>query len=311
MLVASTGGHLAQLHALAPRITGLAPEDRTWVTFDTPQSRSLLSDEVEVVYVAYTAPRDWRNAARNLPVAWRLARSGRFGQVVSTGSGIALSFLPLARAHGIDVTYIESAARGDGPSLTGRLLARVPGTRLGTQYRVWSDDRWRYVGSVLDAYAAEDRENRLAEPRRILVTLGTIPYGFRRLVECLVELLPADVQVTWQVGATDVSGLPIESCTTMPGDQLGRLASEADVVIAHAGTGSALMALERGRCPILVPRERRHDEHVDDHQAQIAAELAQRGLAIQRSVDQLTWEDVRAAAGARIRRAASPPALTL
>ncbi|MCW2960214.1 MAG: glycosyltransferase 28 domain protein, partial [Thermoleophilia bacterium] len=39
LFVASTGGHLAELHALAPRLG--ATEHDTWVTFDTPQSRAL------------------------------------------------------------------------------------------------------------------------------------------------------------------------------------------------------------------------------------------------------------------------------
>ena len=43
MLVASTGGHLAQMFKLAPRIEP-DPARRVWVTFDTPQSRSLLDD---------------------------------------------------------------------------------------------------------------------------------------------------------------------------------------------------------------------------------------------------------------------------
>ena len=54
--------------------------------------------------------------------------------VVSTGSGIALSYMPLARARGIPCHYMESAARSDGPSRTGRILCRVHGVHLYTQY---------------------------------------------------------------------------------------------------------------------------------------------------------------------------------
>ena len=38
----------------------------------------------------------------------------------------------------------------------------------------------------------------------------------------------------------------------------------ADVVISHAGVGSALTALRCGKRPILVPREAARGEHVDD-----------------------------------------------
>lgn len=308
LLVASTGGHLSQLHALAPRIPDADPADRTWVTFDTPQSRSLLAGE-DVVFVHYTAPRDWRSIARNLAPAWRLLGEHRFGHVISTGSGIALTFLPLARAKGVPTTYVESAARSEGPSMTGRILARVPGVRLGTQYRAWADERWTYVGSVLDGWAAEQPPDGagVVPIRRALVTLGTIPYDFRRLVERLLAILPEDVEVTWQTGVTDVTGLPLQGRAQMPGDELEAAIRTADVVVAHAGTGSALAALGAGRCPLLVPRERAHGEHVDDHQRQIASELASRGLALHRAVEELTLADLEQAAATRIVRVPPPP----
>jgi UDP-N-acetylglucosamine--N-acetylmuramyl-(pentapeptide) pyrophosphoryl-undecaprenol N-acetylglucosamine transferase len=303
LLVASTGGHLSQLHALAPRIPGV--ERRTWVTFDTPQSRSLLAGE-DVVFVRYTAPRDWRNVARNLLPAGRLLARGRFDHVISTGSAIALAFLPLARARGLRATYVESAARSRGPSLTGRIVARVPGVRLGTQYPAWAGGRWAYVGSVLDGYAPVPQAAP-PELRRVVVTLGTIPYGFRRLLERMLAVLPAGVEVTWQTGVTDVAGLPIAARAELPGDELDAAIAAADVVVAHAGTGSALAALNAGRCPLLVPRERAHGEHVDDHQREIAAELAGRGLALQRAADALALADLHAAATVRIERVPPPP----
>ncbi len=73
-----------------------------------------------------------------------------------------------------------------------------------------------------------------------------------------------------------------------------------DAVIAHAGFATAVTALELGRCPVLVPRRRELDENVDDHQLEIAGELANRGLAVARAVEELTWDDVVAAARKRV-----------
>lgn len=53
LLVASTGGHLAQIVKWAPRIG--AAEDSLWVTFESPQSESLL-DGRRVLKVPYVAP---------------------------------------------------------------------------------------------------------------------------------------------------------------------------------------------------------------------------------------------------------------
>jgi UDP-N-acetylglucosamine--N-acetylmuramyl-(pentapeptide) pyrophosphoryl-undecaprenol N-acetylglucosamine transferase len=307
LLVAAAGGHLAQLHRLAPRLDAVG-EDRVWVTFDGPQSRSLLDGE-EVIYVPYVGPRDLGRALRNVGPANRILRSVKPGAVVSTGSAVAMSFLPLARMRGIPTIYVESAARADGPSLTGRLLERVPGVRRFSQYRMWADDTWRYVGSVFDGFSAGAvSPPPIGRPLKVVVTFGLIEgYGFRRLVERLLQILPGDAEVLWQVGDTDLSGLGVDARRSLPWQDLTTAMKEADVVVAHTGIGSAIDAMEAGKCPVLIPREARHGEHVDDHQRQIAAELAARGLAIYRSVEELTLGDLRAAMEVRVEEHKDPP----
>jgi UDP-N-acetylglucosamine--N-acetylmuramyl-(pentapeptide) pyrophosphoryl-undecaprenol N-acetylglucosamine transferase len=292
MMVASTGGHLSQLVHLEPRLGG-SSEDRVWVTFDTPQSRSLLGDQV-VEYVRYTAPRDYPSVLRNLAGASRLLERHRVDRVISTGSAIALSYLPVARARRVECHYIESIARSDGPSMTGRVLARVPGIHRYSQYAEWASDGWAYGGSVFDAW----KPAGASEPRpirRVVVTLGTIGFPFRRLVERVLEIVPDGVEVYWQTGRTGVGDLPIEGHDSVDAKALETLVHGADAVIAHAGSGSAILALESGRCPVLVPREARHGEHVDDHQVQVMRELAGRHLCVGRSVEELEWSDVVAA----------------
>jgi UDP-N-acetylglucosamine--N-acetylmuramyl-(pentapeptide) pyrophosphoryl-undecaprenol N-acetylglucosamine transferase len=310
LLVSSAGGHLAELHRLVPRLRGVA-DDHVWVTFDTPQSRSLL-DGVEVVYVRHTYPRDLANVVRNTVAARRLlGRNTRFSAVVSTGSGIALSFLPLARTRRLPCFYIESGGRIDGPSVTGRLLERMPGIGLYTQYRSWSRERWRYGGSILDAFAAENGGGPAPEVRRVLVTLGTTPYGFRRLVERTLEIVPPDVEILWQIGPTDVEGLPVEPRRIVPVHELEEDIRSVDAVIAHAGFATAVTALELGRCPVLVPRREGQGENVDEHQLEIARELAARNLAVNRVIEELTWDDVLRAARKRVSVLSDPPPIDL
>jgi UDP-N-acetylglucosamine transferase subunit ALG13 len=306
LLVAAAGGHLKQLHKLLPRIPELDGE-RVWVTYDTSQSRSLLEGE-DVVYGHYMASRDYGNVARNAALAERLLREAKFDRVLSTGSAIALSFLPLARARGVACHYIESAARPGSPSITGNLLRRVPGMRLYTQYRSWAQPPWRYFGSVFDSYVPQLPAAGDVPIRRVVVTLGTSKkYGMRRLVEQLVKVIPPEAEVLWQTGATDLTGLPIEASPVVSATDLDQATREADVVIAHAGTGSALGALEAGRCPILVPRRKAHGENADDHQALIAQELDRRGLAIAPADENVTPEVLARAAAIRIEEAEAPP----
>jgi UDP-N-acetylglucosamine--N-acetylmuramyl-(pentapeptide) pyrophosphoryl-undecaprenol N-acetylglucosamine transferase len=289
LFVAATGGHLAQLDRLAPRIL-TDGDDAVWVTFDTPQSRSLLGGRRRV-FIPYTGPRDLRNVIRNTRVAGQVMRSLTPSLVVSTGNAVAVSFLPVARALGLPAAYIESAARAESPSMTGRILQCVPGIQLFTQYRGWARGRWTFAGSVFEDFApAGMREPKPIE--RVVVTLGTIHFGFRRLVERLIAILPPECEVLWQVGQTDARGLGIDAHSLVPADELSAAMRRADVVVAHAGIGSALTSLEAGRCPVLVPRLRRYGEHVDDHQRQIANELDGLGLAVARDVADLRLADL-------------------
>jgi UDP-N-acetylglucosamine--N-acetylmuramyl-(pentapeptide) pyrophosphoryl-undecaprenol N-acetylglucosamine transferase len=312
LLAASTGGHLKQLHRLHRRLDGVRGPFR-WVTFDTPQSRSLLEGE-DVDFVHFVGGRDPRNVLRNVPLANRTLRAHGIDTIVSTGSAMALPFFALGRARGLTCHYIESAARSDGPSKTASMISRIPGVLLYAQYPAWADERkWFYRGSVFDSYVpAPERVPAPDRLRKVVVSLGTFKdYGFERLVKRLVAILPPDADVLWQTGDTDVSGLGIVGHHAIPERDLTQAIAEADVLVAHAGVGTALAALELGRCPILVPRRLVHGEHVDDHQIQIAKELSDRGLALSVDADDLTLDDLLRAAGARVATLPTdPPFLT-
>lgn len=308
LLVASTGGHLTELVALAPRLRPAADEQH-WVTFDSAQSRNLLASE-HVTYVRDTPPRDLMGVLANLRSARRIIGDFKPDEVVSNGAGIALSFLPLARARGLPAHYIECSARTEGPSLTGRALLRVPGVRRYTQHERWAGRRWAHAGSIFDAFTPVPGPPA-RELGRVVVTVGTQTFGFRRLVERLAALLVDAEDVVWQTGGTDVTGLGIEATPFMPAGALDEAIAAADLVISHAGIGTALAALEAGRQPILIPRLRAHGEHVDDHQLLIAAELSGRGLAVTTDPEDLIVDDLLAAAGAGVARVADPPPFDL
>ena len=298
LFVANGGGHLKELLLLSERLP-VSVGDSLWITFDSPQSRSILQGR-EVSFVRYSSPRDGRATVANFIAAARLLRHRRFDIAVSTGATVAVSFLPLARLLGIPCHYIESATRTDGPSLTGRILQWVPGIHLYTQHPSWAGGRWTHVGSVFDQF----RPTSLSDPvslRKVVVTVGASEtYSFERLIRSLVPILPVDADVLWQTGCANVDDLGLTTRRQIPALELEAAMREADLVISHAGVGSALSALESGRMPVIVPRELANSEHVDDHQSQIARDLSSLGLAVSRRVDELTREDLEEAAGHRV-----------
>lgn len=307
LAVSQQGGHLVELIELLPRMLDNGAEI-DWVTFDTPQGRSLLAGQ-RVRFVDPVMPRDIRALAHNMRPAVGVLRSGRYRAVVGSGA-ISLAYLPAGRALGLGSHFIECATRTDGPSVTGKLLCRIPGVRTYTQHESWASDQWLYHGAVWDNFEAAERHSA-GSLSRIVVTIGLNPYPFRRLLERLVDLLPSDASVLWQTGSTDVEGLPIDASPVLQEHELSAAVAEADVVVAHAGTGSALQALEAGKIPVLVPRRAAYGEQVDEHQPPLARELASRGLAVGAEVEELTLDVLHEAARQSARRRELPPRFEL
>ncbi|WP_210438713.1 glycosyltransferase [Nocardioides xinjiangensis] len=306
LLVANDGGHIMQLHTLRPR---LDVEDVVWVTPRTPQTESLLAGEV-VHWTEPCPPRDPAAVMHNAARCRVLFEQYAVTLVVSTGAALALAVLPQARMRNIETVYIESATRYDAPSLSGRMLAMMPGVRTFSQSTALHTRRWTYLASPWELYESVQQAPRPVS--RMVVSLGTQEgYGFRRLVERLVPLVPAGTEVLWQTGATDVSGLGIDARPSVPSAEMAAAIAEADVVVAHAGTGIALMALENGTFPVLVPRRARHGEHVDDHQLTIALELSLRDLCVSRDADSLKLSDLEHAAARRVVKSATASVLDL
>jgi UDP-N-acetylglucosamine--N-acetylmuramyl-(pentapeptide) pyrophosphoryl-undecaprenol N-acetylglucosamine transferase len=315
LFLAATGGHLAELYSLANRIPHSC--DSVWVTHADKQSRSMLADR-DVEFVPYVGVRNVSDVLRCIPYARRLMKRRKLTRAVSTGSGIALGYLPYLAFRGVICHYIESAARVRAPSLTGRILQWVPGVNTYTQYLGWSSWTWRYGGSVFDEYEPMAAARAPNTVFRVVVMSGcATQYPFRRLFDNLVPLLAPNgalaqaiglpVQVLWQTGETKVDDLPIQATPMLPAADLSAELQRADLVISHAGTGSALAALEAGRYPILVPRDSACGEQVDDHQQDLAAELAQRGLAMHCDADRLTVDVLLATLGTSIRHCGVPP----
>ncbi len=117
LLVCSSGGHLLLLHQLRP---WWEKHDRSWVTFDKTDARSLLEGE-RLDWAHHPTQRNIPNLLRNLRLAWRVLRRERPDVLVSTGAGVAFPFFVLAKPLGIKTVYVEAYERMDRASLTGRL----------------------------------------------------------------------------------------------------------------------------------------------------------------------------------------------
>ena len=297
LLVASTGGHLAQLVRLAPGL-GASPAS-LWVTFDSMQSRSLLAGRRRI-YVPYVRPRDYVGILRAAAIVRRVLHDETFDGAVSTGAGLAVAALPQAAISRVPSLYIESVSRVEGPSLSGRMLAASRLVSMRTQHPAWATSRWRTHPSVLSTYHALPR----AAPDRpsLFVTLGTIEgYRFDSLVDAVLATGLADERTVWQLGFTNNrTDLPGRVHQMMSTEQFNEAALTAHVVISHAGVGTFLGLLDLGIFPVIATRRKHRGEHVDDHQMQIAELAGYLGVARAVDAPELTADVIRSAAGRTI-----------
>lgn len=147
-LVCSSGGHLFELLSL--RHLWEDPErDHFWVTFDTPDARSLLAGE-DVIYAHHPTNRSIPNLVKNRFLAGRVLKERRPDVVLSTGAGVAVPFLRAGKKQGCLTIYVESITRLSELSLSGRMLYRTV-DRFFVQWPELAErfDRAEYAGRIL------------------------------------------------------------------------------------------------------------------------------------------------------------------
>ncbi len=115
----------------------------------------------------------------------------------------------------------------------------------------------------------------------IFVTVGT-QLPFDRLVRAVDMWAAAhpDIPVRAQTGKIGADGYHpqhMQSDATIPPMDYDRLCSEAQLIVAHAGTGSLIKAQTLGRPILAMPRVAALEEHRNDHQRATATHFSGRG----------------------------------
>lgn len=116
----------------------------------------------------------------------------------------------------------------------------------------------------------------------IFVTVGTRPLGFDRLIKKIDEISgEIDEEVIAQIGSTAYQPKNLEYFTYKKDEKkILKLYKESRIVISHSGAGTILNLLDLGKPIILVPRLKKYDEIIDDHQLELAEVLQKQGKAI-------------------------------
>ncbi|MCQ4803757.1 glycosyltransferase [Holdemanella sp. MSK.7.32] len=113
----------------------------------------------------------------------------------------------------------------------------------------------------------------------IFVTVGTHEQPFNRLVQEIDNLKRDGVITENVIIQTGYSTYEPKYCQWdkfIPYKQMIKNVEDARIVITHGGPASFIMPLQIGKTPIVVPRQKKFDEHVNDHQVEFARNVAQR-----------------------------------
>jgi UDP-N-acetylglucosamine transferase subunit ALG13 len=101
----------------------------------------------------------------------------------------------------------------------------------------------------------------------IFVTIGSL-FPFDRLIEITDRLAAAMPEQRFfaQIGESTYEPRHMDFARRLNRPEFTRHVAESDLIIAHAGMGSVITALEAGKPIIIVPRILELGEHTTDHQ---------------------------------------------
>lgn len=113
----------------------------------------------------------------------------------------------------------------------------------------------------------------------IFVTVGTHEQPFNRLIKKMDELKRDGViqeEVIMQIGFSTYEPQNCQWSKLIPYQHMVKNVADARIVITHGGPASFIMPLQIGKTPIVVPRQKRFNEHVNNHQVEFVQNVAER-----------------------------------
>lgn len=113
----------------------------------------------------------------------------------------------------------------------------------------------------------------------IFVTVGTHEQQFNRLIQEIDRLKREGIildDVFMQIGYSTYEPQYCQWKKLISYDEMNEMYNKADIIITHGGPASFMKALELKKIPIVVPRQVKYDEHVNDHQVEFVKLVEER-----------------------------------
>lgn len=117
----------------------------------------------------------------------------------------------------------------------------------------------------------------------ILAALGTQDFQFDRLLKEIDSLIEEKFildEVFAQIGYSSYIPLNFKFSKFVDAQKFNELIEKSDLIITHAGTGTIINSIKKGKKVIAVPRMKEFNEHVDNHQQEIVELFSEKNLII-------------------------------
>ncbi|MDF7639825.1 glycosyltransferase [Lactobacillus sp. ESL0791] len=117
----------------------------------------------------------------------------------------------------------------------------------------------------------------------IFVTVGTHEQPFNRLIKKIDQLKGQNKitdEVFIQIGYSTYLPKNCQYQKFVSPAKMQLLIKQASVIITHGGPSSFIEVIRQGKTPIVVPRQKKFNEHVNDHQLTFCTDLQKRGFPI-------------------------------
>lgn len=118
----------------------------------------------------------------------------------------------------------------------------------------------------------------------IFVTVGTHEQPFNRLIEEIDRLVEKGVvtdDVFIQTGYSTYEPKFCKWSSLISFDKMNELMQTSDIIITHGGPATFMSAIANGKKPIVVPRQEKYGEHVNDHQVDFSKQVKERYNSIE------------------------------
>ena len=118
----------------------------------------------------------------------------------------------------------------------------------------------------------------------LFVTVGTHEQPFNRLIKEVDRLVETGVikdDVFIQTGYSTYEPQFCKWSSLISFDKMNELMETSDIIITHGGPATFMSAIANGKKPIVVPRQEKYDEHVNDHQVDFAQQVKEKYNSIE------------------------------